>query len=152
MEHKAENQRQLTQCSTQVPTSHSERLAPPNAKEGTSELLACLTLVAPSGMSADDRNAWVQVARQTLKGVPADLLKRGCAEARKRCRFASEIVPTIFETVGREWESRKRRAYEDALLERNKDAPRLERPEYVTPEEARRILREVGLSRIGGRA
>jgi len=135
------------QCSTQVQTSLSDRLAPPSAKEGTSELLACLTLVAPSGMTAEDRNAWVRVARQTLKGMPADLLKRGCDEARKRCRFASEIVPLIFETVEAAWESRQRLAEWDAARERNKHLPRIERkaPDYITPEEAAEILREVGL-------
>lgn len=82
--------------------------------------MACLTLVAPSGMSAEDRHAWVAVARQTLSGIPADLLKWGCAEARAKCRFASEIVPLILETVTISWERRQqaveyaRRAVENA--------------------------------------
>ncbi len=44
---------------------------------------------------------------QTLSGIPGDLLERGCAEARRRCRFPSEIVPTIMATVGEQWEWRK---------------------------------------------
>jgi hypothetical protein len=40
--------------------------------------MACLTLVAPSGMTAEDRQAWVAVAKATLTGIPADLLARGC--------------------------------------------------------------------------
>lgn len=104
-------------------------------------MLACLTLVAPSGMTTEDRNAWVQVARQTLKGMPADLLKMGCAEARKRCRFASEIVPTIFECVEADWNRRRRIAADHAA----RRAPRLPEPERWVPEpgELRRIMREV---------
>jgi hypothetical protein len=127
--------------------SLSERLKPASASAGTAELLACLTLVAPSGMTAEDRNAWVQVARATLKGIPGDLLSFGCKRARETCRFASEIVPTIMETVGASWGQRKEFARNQALAEANKDAPRLERPrnEYWRPVkgETQRILQQV---------
>jgi hypothetical protein len=127
--------------------SLSERLKPASASAGTAELLACLTLVAPSGMTAEDRNAWVQVARATLKGIPGDLLSFGCKKARESCRFASEIVPTIMETVGASWEQRKKWAAEQAMREANKNAPRLERPrnEYWRPVkgETQRILQQV---------
>jgi hypothetical protein len=133
--------------------SLSERLKPASASAGTAELLACLTLVAPSGMTAEDRNAWVQVARATLKGIPADLLSFGCKRARETCRFASEIVPTIMETVGASWEQRKEFARNQALAEANKGAPRLERPrnEYWRPVkgETQRILQQVR-AEIGG--
>jgi len=100
-------------------------------------------------MTAEDRNAWVQVARQTLRGMPADLLKRGCQEARKRCRFASEIVPTIIETVEAAWQGRERFEREQRILEANRNAPRLTQaePEYVTAEEMRQIIREVAEER-----
>ena len=124
----SENQQQLSLCSTQATTSVSEceaRLEPCGAKTGTAELMACLTLVAPSGMSAEDRHAWVSVARQTLSGIPADLLKWGCHEARSKCRFASEIVPLIIETVGSSWEWRKRRIVEEREREEMAKTPRL---------------------------
>lgn len=62
----------------------------------TSELLACLLLVAPSNLSAEDRAAWIAVARQTVAGMPADQFHAGCQRARESCRFPSEIIPTIF--------------------------------------------------------
>lgn len=111
----------------------SERLEPIGAKAGSAELLACLTLVAPSGMSAEDRQAWVAVAKATLTGIPADLLQRGCKKARETCRFASEIVPTILSEVKGEWERRRRAFHEEQMREANRNAPRLEKPESIDP-------------------
>jgi hypothetical protein len=115
------------------------------AKAGTGELTACLTLVAPSGMSAEDRNAWLQVARETLRGIPGDLLQRGCKKARETCRFASEIVPTILEETKDDWERRKRISEHHAALEANRDAPRLEHkePEYVRPEQIAELIKSL---------
>lgn len=102
--------------------------------------MACLTLVAPSGMTAEDRQAWVAVAKATLTGMPADLLAAGCKKARETCRFASEIVPTIMETARASWNMRMRLERE----EREAKTPRLEKPEYppIPHEETQRILRE----------
>lgn len=143
----SENQHQLTPVSPQdyLQTSLSERLKPTTAKQGTAELLACLTLVAPSGMSNEDRQAWVAVARETLRGIPADLLKRGCDHVRRTCRFASEIVPAIIEEVGSSWERRKRMAAVSEAQYANRHAPRLEsKPEYVSAEEMRTLIRSIG--------
>lgn len=85
-------------------------------QQGKSELGGCLTLVSPSGLTADDRKEWIAVAMQTLSGIPADLLAEGCAEARRRCRFPSEIVPTIMEAIGKRWEWRKDAARRPAPL------------------------------------
>lgn len=106
--------------------------------------MACLTLVAPSGMTAEDRNAWVQVARATLSGMPADLLAVGCKAARQKCRFASEIVPTIMDTVKGSWDRRKRFLEEERQAYANRHAPRLERPEYVDPKAIRELLASLG--------
>jgi hypothetical protein len=130
---KLENHKPLTPCSTQATNLFD--LTPATAKAGTGELMACLTLVAPSGMTAEDRNAWVQVARATLSGIPADLLARGCEKARRTCKFASEIVPTILGEVEDTWRWRKRRAEELARSE----TPRLPEPEYVAAEELRKL-------------
>lgn len=133
-------QQQPSQCFP-APTSLSSRLQPVSAAVGESELLACLVLVAPSGMTADDRHAWIKVARETLKGIPEDLLQRGCKKARTTCTFASEIVPTIFKEVGATWERRKRQAAED---EAARNTPSLPRPTYdpIPREETQRIIRE----------
>ncbi len=112
------------------------RCEPATVTQGKSELGACLTLVSPSGLTAEDRKEWLAVAMQTLSGIPADLLAQGCAEARKRCRFPSEIVPTIMATIERRWKWR----IDD---ERRANAPRLvapPEPEYVDPAEVRALL------------
>ena len=123
------------QCLTKA-TPHSE---PATAKQGNAELLACLTLVAPSGLTAEDRQAWLAVARQTLTGIPADLLTFGCAEARKRCRFPSEIVPTIISTVEYSWRVRKQDEARRAYVPRIADPE----PEYVDPQLVRDLLKSL---------
>jgi hypothetical protein len=124
--------------------SHFEaKMTPATAKEGTAELLACLTLVAPSGMTTEDRHAWVAVAKATLTGIPADLLKRGCKVARETCRFASEIVPAIVAETKAEWERRQRRLAEEQAAYANRHAPQLEQPEYVGAGEVAKLLAEL---------
>lgn len=110
-------------------------------------------LVAPSGMNGEERAGWVAVARQSLSGIPADLLKQGCAKARLTCRFASEIVPAIHSEVGKEWERRKKRAAEDEAAYRNRHAPRLEQhePELVDPAEVRNLINSIALNPAGER-
>jgi hypothetical protein len=129
-------------------TSLSDRLEPCGAKQGTAELMACLTLVAPSGMTTEDRLAWVAVAKQTLTGMPADLLARGCDKARRTCRFASEIVPTIIEEAEADWNWRKRMQSEKA-----RDAmPRLRYQHTPIPrEETQRIIKEA-FTQVGSAA
>lgn len=77
--------RQLSPCSTPI-----------TERDATSELLACLLLVAPPSLTAEDRAAWIAVARQTVAGMPVEQFRAGCQRAREMCRFASEIIPTIF--------------------------------------------------------
>jgi hypothetical protein len=130
-----------------VPTrlfSAKDALMPATASGGTAELMACLTLVAPSGMSAEDRNAWVQVARATLSGIPADLLAIGCKIARRKCRFASEIVPTILESTESQWNARIRRLSEERWSHTRRLAPPPKDPEYVDPAEVRKLIRSIG--------
>jgi hypothetical protein len=118
----------------------SVRCEPATLKQGKAELGACLTLVSPSGLTADDRKEWLAIAMQTLSGIPADLLERGCAEARKRCRFPSEIVPVIMETIGKQWEWRK----QDARRVEYRPEPKLPEPEYVDPKLVRDLIRSIG--------
>lgn len=103
------------------------------------ELGACLALVSPSGMPDANRAEWLKVAHMTLADVPADLLTRGCNEARKRCRFPSEIVPTIIQTIERQWNWR----LADDREARMKVLPQPE-PEYVSAEEIRKLIKSIG--------
>jgi hypothetical protein len=59
------------------------------------ELTACLTLVAPAGMTEEARRDWLAVAWGTLKHLPPDILAIGCKKARETCDHPSKIVPTI---------------------------------------------------------
>lgn len=113
------------------------------AKQGNTELLSCLILVAPSGMTEEDRTNWLRVARQELSGIPSDLLERACAKVRRTCRFASEIIPTIFAEVEGEWERRKRDKATNDARHRNRDAPRLESPPCVDVKEMRDLIRKI---------
>lgn len=137
----SENLPQLSRCSTPT-TARCDRLVPASKKEGTAELLACLTLVAPTGMTAEDRQAWVAVARETLSGIPADLLREGCAYVRQHCRFPSEIVPTIMDRVGQRWEWRQWDARPRGEV-RALPAPQ-PKPEYVDPRELQKLIRSIG--------
>jgi hypothetical protein len=114
-----------------------QALAPIGQKAGYAELMSCLTLVAPSGLTAADRHEWSRVAALTLTGIPADLMKRGCMVARETCRFPSEIVPAIIGTVKGTWDRRKR-ALADA--EHQTGSPQLARPDYVSLDDARAIM------------
>lgn len=119
-----------------------DRLAPATLKQGKAELGACLTLVSPSGLTADDRKEWLAVAMQTLSGIPADLLAEGCAEARKRCRFPSEIVPMIVQEVETRWkwriEDARRRHVSPAIAQL--PAPEPDNSPLVDPAEVRKLV------------
>lgn len=75
-----------------LPSSGLSRATP---TEFRNELTACLALVAPTGMTEDDRQEWLRVAWGTLGHLPADLLALGCRKARESCDHPSKVVPTI---------------------------------------------------------
>lgn len=85
-------------------------LQPATAMEVTLSLGACLALVAGSGMHDDARDEWLDVAKETLRGIPVDLLERGCAAARRRADHPSKVVPTIMAEVGDAWGWRRSEA------------------------------------------
>lgn len=68
-------------------------------RQMTTELLACLTLVAPTNFSDEDRAAWIGIARQTLAGMDSDAFLGGCQRARETCTFLSQVVPAILGNV-----------------------------------------------------
>jgi hypothetical protein len=90
-------------------------------------------------MTEEGRREWLAVAWATLSHLPADLLSIGCKAARETCDHPSKIVPAIIEATREAMGSRRRIAEWD-------DPPlALPRPDYVTPAEATKILREFGL-------
>jgi hypothetical protein len=132
----------LTQVGLTTSRSSALTLVPCGAKTGNQLLASCLTLVAPTGMNADERRTWLSVARSTLKGIPEDLLERGCAAARMKADHPAKIIPEIMREVGAAWETRRRIAREDhqrVPLER-----RIAPPEPVKFD-TKAILREFGL-------
>lgn len=102
-------------------------------------------------MTERERQDWITVARNELRGIPADLMQRGCSHARKVADHPSKIIPAIFKEVGAVWESRKKslRSIEREIGEAQAAAARLALPaqEICSPEEARRIIAEVAASR-----
>ena len=92
-------------------------------------------------MTEGDRGAWLRAAKMTITGMPADLLARGCQAARLRCRFPSEIIPSIMDEVASEWRARRKAlAWEEAQIA-NVNAPRLAAPEYITADEFREAMK-----------
>ncbi len=113
------------------------------------ELLACLTLVAPAGMSDELRLEWVKVARETLKDVPEDLLKQGCAAARQEADHPRQIVPIIMKTIGGALKIRRD-------FHRSGDPYRVEPLRQIeakrpTAEQIASILRDTGFSDVAAK-
>lgn len=109
------------------------------------ELTACLALTAPTGMGESDRQEWLKVAWGTLRDIPGDLLTIGCTAARRRADHPAKIVPIIMDEA--EALLRQRRASHSAVLAAmaKMEDPHANEPR-CTPEEARRIIEEVGLN------
>jgi len=120
-----------------------ERLQPATSEEFRNELTACLILVAPVGMTEEARGEWLAVAWQTLKHLPADVLAYGCAKAREACDHPAKLVPAIVRET--EEMMRWRR---DSVRSEGGTVPQalLPEPERCTPEQAKAILEEFGLT------
>lgn len=120
-------------------------MQPATRQEFGVELTACLALVVPVGMTEEARREWLSVAWQTLKHLPSDLLAAGCIEARKTADHPSKIVPAIIAYAEPRLENRQRirREYPSSSL--RIAGPERPEPNYCTPEEAARILKEFGL-------
>jgi hypothetical protein len=111
---------------------------PASADNFRNELTACLTLVAPVGMTEEAKRDWLAVAWATLQHLPADVLSFGCKAAREKCDHPSKIVPTIIA------ETKEMLSWRHDSC-RVQDTPRLPKPDYVTPSQASEILKEFGL-------
>lgn len=77
-------------------------LVPADPKTAMAELAACLTLVAPSGMSADDRTEWLKVAHSTIGAYPVGALHKACRDVRRQCKRVCDIVPLVIEMANAE--------------------------------------------------
>lgn len=111
------------------------KLAPRSLEEIMGVLSRCLTLTAPSGMSADDREEWLMVAAPELADLPGMLFDDACAHARRTCDHPAKIIPAILRFEPAHYWSgpdhvRKRLADARAKLA-NINAPRLEQKEDV---------------------
>jgi len=147
----------LTELERRLAVIQSE-LQTVQPKQAMAELAACLTLVAPSGMSADDRTEWLKVARVTIGDVSQGALQAACAECRKRIRRVSDIVPTIVEeaetAAGRLYRQRDNIRWQIANPPRPMiEAPRAEDAQPFTVDELlkmtpdlRRIARRNGFA------
>ena len=127
------------QVQTYSPSSATAAKRLPSDDEIDKELLGCLTLVVPVGMDRQRRIEWVEVARATVAHVPLDLLREGCAHARKVADHPRMIVPAIIQATEAAVKSRRNMATTVIPRER-----RIE-PQYVDPASARAILERHGL-------
>ena len=118
---------------------------PATLEEAIQLLTPCLMLCAPSGMTEDDRTAWIKAALMTIDDIPLSFLQRACEQARRVCDHPAKIVPFIckYEPDTARWAADKVR-HARAVVE-NLNAPRLEKhdPEYVTAEEMAELSKEL---------
>ncbi|MBB5709319.1 hypothetical protein [Sphingomonas xinjiangensis] len=123
------------------------KLAPASTADFRTQLTACLTLVAPTGMTPEDRTEWLRAAWGALKDIPPDLLEAGCELARETCDHPSKIVPAIIKATDQVWRKRKGdRARVLATLALPAEEPVTVDPdELCTPEQAAAIIAELGL-------
>lgn len=121
------------------------KLQPARRDDFRDQLTACLILVAPTGMTQDDRNEWLRAAWGTLQHMPPDLLEAGCEVARETCDHPSKIVPTIVRTTDALWRKRKDdRSRVLAALAKMRD-PDPEPEDRCTPEQAREVMARFGI-------
>jgi hypothetical protein len=107
---------------------------------------AC-ALVAPAGWSEGDIVTWNATAMEALRGMPSDLLERGCRASHRNADHPSKVVKAIFDEVGSIWSARKRDAGRLAELERiarERPAAPSGAP-IIQPEQATAIIEEFGL-------
>lgn len=103
-----------------------------------------LTLVAPSGMTGDDRRAWAHAAHEAIGDVPPDLLRAAVAEAKLTADHPSKIVPAIAKYLR---ERRERLAQFSTTMERP-TALLTDKRQAIPHDETQAILRAAGVRTI----
>ncbi|MFS0771059.1 hypothetical protein [Sphingomonas sp. 1P08PE] len=111
-------------------------LTPATANDITIAVAPCLALVGGVGMNEEGRIEWLRAATEALRGMPTDLLRRGCDAAKRRADHPSKIIPAIMDEVQDTWEWRK--AQRSAPLDNRHIEPE---KKVCTPEEATEILK-----------
>lgn len=148
---------------SQLPTDSSRgavsaELESATAVEFITILTPCLQLVAPVGMSEDDRDIWFEAAQLALADVPADLLRRGAKHAMMHADHPSKIVPAIMREIADSLRARRNVGATEAAIWQGADNPRAALPapggERATKAELDSICRRYGVGRYasGGSA
>ncbi|MFK4794644.1 hypothetical protein [Sphingobium sp. ZW T5_29] len=122
-------------------------LMPPTLEQIMGALSRCLTLTAPSGMTAEDRTEWLTIAAQELAGTPSAYFEDACSEARKTCDHPAKIVPAILGFKPPMWMSRSflsERLRESRMKLENLTEPKLERKADVQADERRDVAASMG--------
>lgn len=124
------------------------KLAPPSLEEATGELLRCLRLTAPVGMTDVDRREWLLVAYDEIRNIPSCEFAERCSHARKVADHPAKIVPAIFGYKFGEYAGAnplRARLHHKEALHRNRDAPRLEqnRGQYGPDEALQKSMRDL---------
>lgn len=124
------------------------KLAPRSLDEIMGALSRCLTLTAPTGMTAEDRTEWLTIAAPELADLPSMLFDDACAHARRTCDHPAKIIPAILKfEPAHYWlaPAHARRLLSDAKAKlANIDAPRLERSEAMETNERREVAASMG--------
>lgn len=104
--------RALAAPSTQSPNSSRKTngTEPTTLADFGKAIAPVLTLVAPTGMTQDERKAWVRVAHDTLAHIPLDLLLRAEREVRTKVDHPAKIVKAIADAAAEDLAFRKRMA------------------------------------------
>ena len=141
---------------SQLPTGSSrgavsDELRPADARQFVTILTPCLTLVAPVGMSEDDRDIWFEAAQLALANVPADLLRRGAQHALMHADHPSKIVPAIMREIGDSLKARRNVGAVEAAVWQGADNRPTALPdpggERATKDELDSICRQYGVGR-----
>lgn len=121
------------------------KLAPRSLEEIMAALSRCLTLTAPTGMTAEDRTEWLTIAAPELADLPSMIFDDACAHARRTCDHPAKIIPAILKFEPPHYASatfaQKRLADAKARLA-NIDAPRLQQQD--NPEERQQLAASMG--------
>lgn len=112
------------------------------------KLSACLSLVRPVGMTAQETEDWLEVALDTLQHLPAHIFAKGELLARQKCTHHSQIVPTIIIETREdlEWHNRPKGTPPLRLVSPAHAAQPIPKPELPDPNYLSASLQAIGLS------
>lgn len=127
-------------------------LQPADDVEFITILTPCLQLVAPVGMTEDDRDTWFEAARLALIDVPADLLAQGAKHAMIHADHPSKIVPLIAREAAKALASRRSASAIWAGADNAPTALPAPGAEKPTRDEVTEICKQYGVGRFSAAA